>query len=253
MFLAKKIIANLLYPVPVCLELLVIGFLLLVFTRFERAAKGLIAAGIVLLAVLSLTPTSQMIAHPLESRYLPIQSVKAVKDFRYVVVLGHGIVSDPRLPTNSQLSTTALARLVEGVRLLKGIRGQLILSGGAVFDPVASAEGYAKVARIMGVLPSEMILVDTPKDTAEEAAAISRIVGEEPFLLVTSAAHMPRAVALFKKQGADPVPSPADYRTAKGEALSPDDYFPSAENLVTTRYAWHEYLGMMWGKVIGLL
>jgi hypothetical protein len=60
-------------------------------------------------------------------------------------------------------------------------------------------------------------------------------------------------VALFKKQGANPVPSPADYRTAKGPALSPGDYFPSAENLVTSRNAWHEYLGMMWGRFVGLM
>ena len=254
MFLAKKMIANLLYPVPVCLELLVLGVLLLFFTRFEKAAKGLIIAGTVLLAALSFSPTAKMIAHPLESRYLPIQSVKAVQDFRHVVVLGHGIESDPRLPVNSQITAAALARLVEGVRLFKGIHGsRLIVSGGAVFDPASSAEGYAKVAEMMGVSRNQMVLVDSPKDTAEEAAEISRIVGTEPFLLVTSAAHMPRAVALFKKKGANPVPSPADYRTASGPGTSPDDYYPSAENLVTARRAWHEYMGMAWGRFTGQL
>ena len=238
---------------PVCLELLVLGLLLLLLKRFERTAKGLIAAGVVLLAVMSISPVATMLAHPLESRYLPIQSVKAVKDFRYVVVLGGDITADPRLPANSQLGPTSLSRLVEGIRLQKGTRARLILSGGAVFESFSSAEIYARVAEKLGVLRSEMILVDTPKDTAEEAEQISRIVGDEPFLLVTSAVHTPRAVALFKKQGANPVPSPADYRTTKGRASAPWGHFPSAENLETVRNAWHEYLGMIWGRFIGLL
>ena len=254
MFIAKKIIASLLYPVPLCLELLLLGLLLLWLTRFKRAAKGLIAAGVVLLAVLSLSPVARLIAYPLESRYLPIQSVKAVADFRYVAVLGHGMVSDPWLPANSQISETALARLVEGIRLFRGIHGsRLILSGAPLFDSTSFAEGFARVAEMLGVSRQQMILVDDPKDTPEEAAAIARIVGDEPFLLVTSAAHMPRAVALFKKQGANPVPSPVDYRTAKGQGSAPWGYFPSAENLVTARDAWHEYLGMVWGRFTGLL
>ncbi len=254
MFIAKKIIANLLYPVPLCLELLVFGLLLLLLSRFERTAKALIACGVLMLGALSISPVAQMVARPLESRYLPIQSVKAVKDFRYVAVLGSGTVSDPRLPANSRISTEALARLLEGVRLYKGIsRGRLILSGGAVFDPASSAEGYRQVAEMLGIPRRNMILVDTPRDTAEEAAAIARIVGKEPFLLVTSAAHMPRAVALFKKRGANPVPSPADYRTAKGPKIAPKDFFPSAESLVTARNAWHEWLGTVWGRLIGIL
>jgi uncharacterized SAM-binding protein YcdF (DUF218 family) len=64
---------------------------------------------------------------------------------------------------------------------------------------------------------------------------------------------MPRSAALFKKKGANPVPSPADYRTAKGPQTSPTDFYPSAENLVTVRRAWHEYMGTMWGRFTGLL
>jgi uncharacterized SAM-binding protein YcdF (DUF218 family) len=91
-----------------------------------------------------------------------------------------------------------------------------------------------------------MLLVTGPKDTEEEAAAIARIVGKEPFLLVTSAVHMPRAVGLFKRHGANPIPSPADYRTAKGPGIAPADFFPDSYYLETATRAWHEYLGMLW-------
>ncbi len=242
--------ANLLYPVPLSLELLLLGLIFLIFTRFQRLGKGLVAAGVLLLAVLSFAPVPHMMAHRLESRYLPIQSVQAVKDTRWVAVLGGANVADPRLPANSRLDPSALSRLVEGIRLYRGLTdGRLILSGGPVFNAASSAEEYADAAALLGVDRSDMIIVTGPKDTEEEADAISRIVKKEPFLLVTSAAHMPRSVSLFIKRGASPIPSPADYRTARGPAAAPSDFFPDASNLETATRAWHEYLGMLWYRL----
>lgn len=36
--------------------------------------------------------------------------------------------------------------------------------------------------------------LDLPKDTEEEAAAVKQAIGDAPFLLVTSASHLPRAM-----------------------------------------------------------
>jgi len=239
-----------LYPVPLTLELLVLGLVFLLFTRFQKLGKGLVAAGVLLLAVLSFAPVPNMMAQRLESRYLPIHSVEAVKDIRWVVVLGGGNAADPRLPANSRLDPTALARLVEGIRLYQGLTdGRLILSGGSVFNAASCAEQYAGAAALLGVDRSDMLLVTNPKDTEEEAAAVARIVGSEPFLLVTSAMHMRRSVTLFKKRGANPIPSPADYRTANSPGMAPSDFFPESENLETATAAWHEYLGMLWYRL----
>lgn len=252
MFLTKKIISQILYPVPLTIELLILGLVFLLFTRFEKLGKGLVAAGVLLLAVLGFSPVPNMMAHRLESRYLPIHSVEAVKDIRWVAVLGGGNEADPRLPANSRLDPATLARLVEGIRLYRGLTdGRLILSGGPIFGAASCAEEYADAARILGVDRADMLLVTGPKDTEEEAAAISRIVKKEPFLLVTSAAHMRRSVSLFKQRGANPIPSPADYRTARGPGMAPNDFFPDPENLETATAAWHEYLGMLWYHLKG--
>ncbi len=57
------------------------------------------------------------------------------------MVLGGGHASAPDLPANSQVNGATLGRLVEGVRLHRAIPGsKLLLSGGAVFDPVPEAE-----------------------------------------------------------------------------------------------------------------
>ena len=128
-------------------------------------------------------------------------------------MLGGGHVSDPRLPANSQISAAALGRVVEGVRLYKAIPGsKLLLSGGAVFDPVPEAEVMARIAVLLGVKPQDISLEPDSRDTADEAEIIAKMIGRERFILVTSASHMPRSMALFRKRGLQPIPAPTDFQ-----------------------------------------
>ena len=114
-------------------------------------------------------------------------------------------MSDPRLPANSQISAAALRRVVEGVRLYKAIPGsKLLFSGGRVFDPVPEAEVMAQIAVLLGVKPQDIMLEADSRDTAEEAEIIAKMMGREKFILVTSAAHMPRSMALFKSAACSP-------------------------------------------------
>ena len=120
--------------------------------------------------------------------------------------------SDPRLPANSQISAAALERVVEGVRLYKTIPGsKLLLSGGRVFDPVPEAEVMAQIAELLGVKSQDISLESDSRDTADQAVIIGKRIGRERFILVTSAAHMPRSMALFKKRGLQPIPAPTDF------------------------------------------
>jgi len=69
MFLLKKIIAPLFYPLSLCLEFLFVGMFLLWFTRRQRAGKIVVCLGIVLLALFSSTPFSDIALESLECRY----------------------------------------------------------------------------------------------------------------------------------------------------------------------------------------
>jgi len=79
---------------------------------------------------------------------------------------------------------------------------------------------------------------------------VKEIVGKDKFILVTSAAHMPRAMGLFRKQGMEPIPAPTDYMAGEREGgLRLGMFFPSAGSLEKAGSAIHEYLGMVWGKL----
>ena len=217
MFLVKKILPLLFYPVVLCLGILILGLVCLWGTRRGRLGKVLVTLGTVLLLLLSLPCVSQQFLIPLESRYPALLHPEKIAwegqtsgtSPKWIVVLGGGHESDPRLPANSQINDAALGGLVEGVRLYKAIPGsKLLLSGGRVFDPVPEAEVMAQVANLLGVKPEDISLESDSRDTADQAEIIAKRLGRERFILVTTAFHMPRSMALFKKRGMQPIPAP---------------------------------------------
>ena len=136
-------------------------------------------------------------------------------------------------------------RVVEGIRLFRHLpNARLILSGGRE-DQVESISTFPVE---MGV-PKQALIIETKAfDTADEARVFGEIVGKTPFALVTSAYHIPRAMRLFRTVGLNPVPAPCEYRAKKLPAL-PTCLLPSADALLTTQLAIHEYIGMAWHAV----
>ena len=72
MFILKKIIAQLFFPSPLCLEILIAGLILLLFTRKQKAGKILLSIGVVLFTLLSYTALSNIFLKSLEHKYPPI-------------------------------------------------------------------------------------------------------------------------------------------------------------------------------------
>jgi len=253
-------VALFLYPVFLCLGISILGLIVLWANRRPRLGKVLVTLGTVLLLLLTLPGISSHFLTPLERRYPALlhpeqiywEGQKSGASPKWIVVLGGGHRSDPRLPANSQISTATLGRVVEGVRLYKSIPGsKLLLSGGVIFDPVPEAEVMARIAELLGVKPQDIVLESDSRDTADQAAIIAKKIGREKFILVTSAAHMPRSMALFKKRGLQPIPAPTDFLIKESPGADPGRFFPHASSLRGVETAWHEYLGMVWAWLRG--
>ena len=156
------------------------------------------------------------------------------------------------LPISSQIGKDCLVRLIEGIRLYRKFPDvKLILSGGGVFDPLSNAEIMSHVSKELGVHENDIIIESESKDTEDEARLIKTIVNEDQFFLVTSAYHMPRSIALFRKLGMNPIPAPTGHEVKKKHGLSPYDFFPNPGNLKNTEKAVHEYLGILWATLRG--
>lgn len=169
----------------------------------------------------------------------------------YIHVLGSGHVSNPKFPLSSQLEINGLVRVIEGIRLYKQSKQcKLIFSGFAGRDSISEAKINGKMAIAMGVKPEDIILLETPRDTYEEAVADKTATGNATVILVTSASHMPRAIALFEKAGVHVIPAPTDFEVKK---MEPYWRFPSAEGLECSEKAFHEYYGLIWGRLSNIL
>lgn len=253
MFLFKKLIAPFLMPVPFCLALVLAGLALAWFTRRQRAGRWLTAAGSVALLLLGYGFVSSRVLATLERRHVPVTDVSAASGrVRWVVVLGGGSSADAGLPAVMRLSEGSLARLVEGIRLQRQLPGgRLLLSGGSVFGSDADADTMRALAVELGVDPAALDLDTVSPDTETQAEIVRARLGAEEFFLVTSASHMPRAMALFRKAGTNPLPAPTHFLTQKDRGIAPADFFPSSGGLRRAEAATYEYLGLAWAKVRG--
>lgn len=261
MFLLKKIIAPFFSPVPLCLVLLFLGLALLWFSRRQRAGKILVTLGTGLLLTLSHSFVPDLALRPLEQRYPPVPDRAAgqaghheARAAKYIVVLGGGQTSDPKLPVTSHLRSDSLFRVLEGVRLYKAGPGRkLILSGGAVFGAVPESRTMSRLALIMGVNPQDIIQESASRDTEDQAGLLKPLVGQDGFFLVTSAYHLPRAMAMFQKQGLTPMAAPAGHWVREAPYRSPGGLFPDSVGLHHAEIALHEYLGLAWARLRGVI
>lgn len=246
MFFIKKGISSVLMPFP--LFLIFIGIALFLWYRGDqRRAKILFTFSLVWIFLLSYPPFSALLLKPLESTYPKFGS--NTMHPHYIHVLGNAHVSNSALPLSSELGLVSLARVNEGIVIYKSYPNmKLIFSGYGGVDTVSNARKNAQLAIALGVDPKDITLLESPKDTVEEAIAAKKIVGSNPLILVTSASHMVRASDLFRKNGINVVEAPTDFKIKKTDTLW---QFPSAEGLGRSEAAFHEYLGLLWGKVKG--
>ncbi|EML4683304.1 TPA: envelope biogenesis factor ElyC [Citrobacter amalonaticus] len=250
LFTLKKVIGGMLLPLPFLLLMMGIGLALLWFSRFQKTGKVFISLSWLVLFLLSLQPVADHLLRPIENSYPTWQDTQKVE---YIVVLGGGYTWNPQWAPSSNLINNSLPRLNEGIRLWRANPGsKLIFTGAnAKTNPVSTAEVGARVAQSLGVPEEDIITLDKPKDTEEEAAAVKQAIGDTPFLLVTSASHLPRAMIFFQQAGLNPLPAPAN-QLAIDSPLNPwERAIPSPAWLMHSDRASYETLGRVWQRLKG--
>jgi uncharacterized SAM-binding protein YcdF (DUF218 family) len=258
-FWLKKYVSFFLMPLPFCLALLALGLLMGLSARRARAGRRIVVAATILFLLLSNRFVSFMLLSPLETRYAAVPEVErgqpaplSIRDCTYVAVLGGGHTEMPGRSATSQLSTSALARVVEAVRLL-GILpdARLIVSGPGEPGHPTHAAVLAKAAESLGIDPARITLIDTAKDTEDESFAVTRVAGGGRVALVTSSSHMPRAAHLFRRAGANFVPCPADFGARRDIHLQLSSFGWDSESLARSTLAFHEWIGLLWLRLRG--
>jgi|AJXC01.1.fsa_nt_gi Uncharacterized conserved protein len=246
-FLAKKVITFFVEPLGLILTLNLIGLYFLYKSAYKKS-KLFLSSALFLLLFFSYPPVGNFLIQQLESQYTKY----SYKDtnIEFIHVLGSGHHENNLWPLSSQIGNASLKRTLEGVTIYKKLNRsdtKLIFTGYAGSNnKIPNAEMNARIAQIVGINNYNIIINGKPKDTKEESIFTKSIVNNRPFILVTSASHMPRAIKLFKDSGLNPIAAPTDFKGKNISFLS----LPNIGSLEKSRNAMHELLGIAWAYLV---
>ena len=243
----SKILPIFVMPLGVVFVLLLVALLLLRHDR-KRIAAGLLALAMVVLWVFSMPFTANRLYSSIESHYPPMP-LDQVPSGGCIIVLG-GVVEAPILPRVDIEFNDAIDRVYKAAELFRaGKAPYVIVTGGNQpwsESGTAEAELIREVLMEWGVPEDVIFLEGSSRNTRENALysqnIINAIACEKP-LLVTSAAHMQRAVAAFSSVGIGVTPVVTDVRVAGTALPAVMDFFPDAKALAMTSDAIREWVG----------
>jgi uncharacterized SAM-binding protein YcdF (DUF218 family) len=253
-FYSKKILGMALDPLTLSIVFICAGLVLLMASKQKQhLGKWLAGAGLIILVLASFGPTSGYLLLRLENVYPVFKPDKEnTRGVKWIVILGGGKNACPDVAVSGRLNQEALQRLVEGIYLLREVpNARIILSGGIPENGISNSRAYAITAVRLGIDKSRIVLEERPKDTHEEAVTIKETVKRDRFILVTSAYHMKRAIALFKKQGMYPIPAPAGHLIRGCLLFKPENIMFTSGNIQNSSRAVHELLGILYSKITG--
>jgi uncharacterized SAM-binding protein YcdF (DUF218 family) len=249
-FILKKIISIFIMPLSLGVVLLILAFLYLRKRSYTKS-KFLLSIGIIWLMAISYLPFSNYLLYKLESTYPTLHTPP--KEIEYIYVLGNSHHTDNNHPITSQVHEISSVRLSEAIRLYRLLdeKPTIILSGySGLFDPTSGALMQKRLALALGIKESSLHLEPSAKDTKEEAVAAKMYIKDKPFILVTSASHMRRAINFFEAQNLHPIPAPTNHLANIKHINYLAIFSTSAIRNITI--FWHEILGLLWQKIKGI-
>lgn len=246
MFVLSKLLSAITQPV-FWLALWWVCALLMIWRR-RKLALAMLWSGLAVLGLLGFEAVPHALLRPLESRY-PVPAAEVVGRHVGMIVLGGATEHPSIFQTHGQVPLgEAAERMSVPVGLLRQHPDlQLVFSGGEG-RLLAAGVSEAKMAEAFyveqGVDMDRVMLEAGSRTTRENAQQVAKLLGErcqQPWLLVTSAWHMPRSMPEFESVGCKVTPYPVDFRTGTATAWTE---YSMARSLLLWQAALHEWLGL---------
>jgi uncharacterized SAM-binding protein YcdF (DUF218 family) len=250
-FVLSKTAGLLIEPYYFALCLLAVAGLLRLLKRARRLRRGLALAAGLWVLVFATGPVANLLLYPLETGYT--RPAKLPRPPGAIIMMG-GVTGATHLSPSYYELNDSSERLVETLRLARLHPGaRVLLTGGssALIDNVRrEADVVQRLSLELGLSASRIVSDREARNTRENAVNAGRLLRgtPQPWLLVTSASHMPRSVACFRKLGLEVTPWPVDYRRTES---GPGAWLPKPQTLLRSNLALHEYLGWLAYWVMG--
>lgn len=243
----QRLLTSLVMPLPFGLGLAALGALLGLLRQSKRLGAGFVGAGLVVIWLGSTPLVAQWLLLRLERAYPP-GSVAECRPAQAIVLLGGAVQPLVAGDLRGRLHRGS-DRVWEAARLFHaGCAPLVVVSAGGLVEPPQRARETEAIAGLLldlGIPAPSLVLEDESRNTQGNAASTRSLLeplGIDEVLLVTSAWHLRRAVALFEAEGFAVSPVGADYRSFRA-CRRLQCWIPSPDALEASGLAVKEYLG----------
>lgn len=223
---------------------------LLLLGRKPQAARRMLWSGLLGLGLLGFQAIPDALLRPLENRYA-LPAPEALPQYAGVIVLGGALEHPASWVAHGQVPLGQSAeRMTVPVGLMhQHAHWQLVFSGGegrllrtGVTEGQLAQQFYQEQGLDMARVSIEQGARTTRENAQRVAQTLGTRCGNERWLLVTSAWHMPRSVPEFEAVGCQVTAYSVDYRTGTHTDWH---QYRMAESLMRWQVALHEWLGQV--------
>lgn len=254
MFIASKLLSFVTQPLAWVVLLLLVGQVSLALRRRWGARLGWAALGLLLLQ--GWEPLPDALLRQLEARHAGPAAGSDLQQYAGVVVLGGALEPAYVWHGHEQVALNdAAERMTVPIALLRQHPQLRLLFTGGEGELMASnlteADRAKRFFDSMGVDPKRVLYESASRTTYENAIFSARVPGvnpAQPWLLLTSASHMPRSMATFRKAGWNVTAYPVDFRTGN---QTPWSQYSLARGASKWHNALHELLGWLTYRLAG--
>lgn len=187
----------------------------------------------------------------------PYAEIKKKYDWGIVLT---GVTYNDKQPADRVYFQHGADRVVHTVELYKmGIIKKIMISGGSgrlITDGSKEADDLFRAMKLMGVPVQDMTIENESRNTYESAVNVKKLLKDEPaaeYLLITSAFHLRRASACFRKAGFEFDVFSTDFYTHP-LYFTPEVFLvPTAGAIITWQKLFKEWTGIAAYKVAGYI
>lgn len=251
-FFFSKVLSFVTNPLVLVCSLLLAS----VFFKKERLKKSFFWTSFALLIFFS----NDFIANEVMAAWeIPPTPYAEIKNTYPVGIVLTGVTLTDKEPDDRVYFHHGADRVVHAVQLYKlGIIKKILISGGMgrlITKGRREADDVFKVMVLMGVPATDLIIENESRNTYESALNLKRLLKDstEKSLLITSAFHMRRSNACFKKAGLPVDLFTTDFYTHP-RSFTPETLFiPQIDAVMVWQKLFKEWIGMLAYKMAGYI
>ncbi len=240
------------------LTMVVICFVASVVIKREPWRRGFFWTGFVLLLFFSNDFISNSVMRAWEIDAKPFSSVAP----RKLGIVLTGTTHSFQQPDDRVYFKRGADRVTHTIQLYKlGLIEKILVSGGTgrlLKADEPEADKYKKVMIMAGVPEGDILLENETRNTFESAVAVNKILDSlnltaDDCLLITSAFHMRRSLACYKKAGLDIETFSTDFYGLQDKILLTSILLPSVEGFIIWEKLFKEWTGLVAYKIAGYI